>query len=64
MCDVFHVDIWDMYVGLNMAWRENITHLIVESDSKVVVDLINDNCKFSETIPTLTRHIRKLLNMS
>jgi poly(A) polymerase Pap1 len=62
MCDAFHVEIWGMYLGLDMTWREHITHLIVESDLKVLVDLINDNCKFSGTISTLARSIRKLLN--
>lgn len=46
-----------------MAWRENITHLIVESDSKILVDMITDNCKFSGTIHMLVRRIRKLLNL-
>ena len=53
-----------MYLGLDMAWRENITHLTVESDSKILVDMITDNCKFSGIIPTLVRRIRKFLNLS
>jgi hypothetical protein len=46
-----------------MAWRENISHLIVESGSKNLVDMINDNCKFNETILTLVWCIRKLLSL-
>jgi ribonuclease HI len=64
MCDAFHTEMWDMYLGLNVAWRENITHLIVESDSNFFVDMINDNCKFNGIIATLVRRIRKLLSLS
>jgi ribonuclease HI len=55
---------WGIYLGLDMAWRENITHFIVESDSKIIVDMINDCCKFNGIIPTLVRRIRKLLRLS
>lgn len=32
-CDALHVEMWDMYLGLAMAWRDYIPQLIVESDS-------------------------------
>ena len=53
-----------MYLGLDMAWRENTTHLIVESNSKILVDMITENCNFSGTTPTLVRRIRQLLSLS
>ena len=36
MCDAYHVEMWGMYLGLDLAWRENTTHLIVENDSNNV----------------------------
>ncbi|RHN63570.1 putative ribonuclease H-like domain-containing protein [Medicago truncatula] len=55
---------WGMYLGLDMAWRENTTHIIVESDSKILVDMITENCNFSGTTPTLVGRIRQLLSLS
>jgi hypothetical protein len=49
-----------MYLDLDLAWKEHISHLIVESDSKILIDVIMDNYKFSRTIPTLVRHIRNM----
>jgi hypothetical protein len=42
---------WGMYLGLNFTWKEHISHLIVESDSKILIDMIMDYYKFSGTIP-------------
>jgi hypothetical protein len=50
-----------MYLDLDLAWKEHISHLIVESDSKILIDVIMDNYKFSGTIPTLVWHIRNML---
>jgi len=49
MCDAFHAEIWGMYLGLDMAWRDT-THLIVDNDSKILVDMITENCNFSGTV--------------
>lgn len=61
---LFMLNYGGVYMGLYMAWREDITHLIVESDSKVFVDVITDNRKFSGTILTLVQRIQKFLNFS
>jgi len=55
---------WGMYLGLDFAWRENTTHLIVESDSKILVDMITENCNFGGTTPTLVKRIQQLLSLS
>lgn len=39
-------------------------NLIAESDSNISVDMFIENCKFSRTIYTLVRCIRKLLSLS
>jgi len=46
-----------------MAWREHFDHLIVESDSKILIDMISDKFKFNGNIPILVHRIRKLLRM-
>lgn len=42
-----------MYLGLDMIWNERILQLIVESDSKVIINMVTFNYKFSETISTV-----------
>ncbi|MCH88942.1 ribonuclease H protein [Trifolium medium] len=64
VCDAFHAELWGMYLGLDMAWKERIPQLIVESDSKVLIDMITDNCKFNGVVPTLVRRIRNLLALN
>jgi hypothetical protein len=49
-----------MYFGLDMAWKKHIPQLIVESDSKNLID-ITDNYKFSGVVPTLVQRIQTLL---
>jgi hypothetical protein len=60
VCDAFYAKLWGMYFGLDMAWKEYIPQLIVESDSKILID-ITDNYKFSGVVPTLVQRIRTLL---
>jgi len=52
---------WGMYLGLEMAWRKHISQLIVESDYKILIDLVTENCNFSGSVPILVQRIRKLL---
>ena len=52
-----------MYLGLDMAWREHIPRLIVESDFKTLIDMVTGSCMFSGAIPTLMRRIRNLLTL-
>jgi hypothetical protein len=49
---------------MNLAWRRGTTHLQVESDSKVLVDMVTRNCNSKADIPTLIRCIRELKNMN
>jgi len=55
---------WGMYLGLEMVWQEHIPQLIVESDSKTLIDLVTENCKFSRSVPILVQRIRKLLALN
>jgi len=53
-----------IYIGIYMARRQGIAHLQVESDSKVLVDMIIGKCNINGNVPTLIRRIRDLKNMS
>jgi hypothetical protein len=48
-CDALHAEMWGMYIGMDLARRQGITHLQVESDSKVLVDMVTGNCKVDQT---------------
>jgi len=63
-CDVLHAEMWGLYLGLDMAWREHYSHIIVESVSKILIDMISGNFKLNENIPILVHRIRKMLKMS
>jgi len=63
-CDALHAEMWRLYLGLNMVWREHYSHLTVESDSKILIEMISDNFKFNGNIPVLVHLIWKLLKMS
>ncbi|GAU44764.1 hypothetical protein TSUD_246570 [Trifolium subterraneum] len=63
-CDALQAEMWGMYIGMNLARRQGITHLQVESDSKMLVDMVTGNCNVNENIPTLIKCIRSLKNMN
>jgi len=53
-----------MYIGMDMARRQGITRLQVESDSNILVDMVTGKCNINGNVPTLIRRIRDLKNMS
>ncbi|GAU34538.1 hypothetical protein TSUD_219210 [Trifolium subterraneum] len=63
-CDALHAEMWGMYIGIDLARRQGITHLQVESDSKVLVEMVTGNCNVNGNIPTLLKRIRDLINMN
>ena len=60
-CDALHAEMWGLYLGLDMAWSEGLSHVIIESDSKVLIDMVTNNCKINGTIPSLVRRIQEIL---
>jgi len=48
LCDALHVDTWGMYIGMDMARRQGITHLQVESDSSLLVEMVTGKCNITE----------------
>jgi len=51
-----------MYLGLEVSWRDGISQLCVESDSKLLIDMITNNCKMNGTTLVLIRRIQNILN--
>jgi hypothetical protein len=52
-----------MYEGLRIARSKSFLHLIMESDSKLLVDMVTNNCKINGATPILIRRIRDLINL-
>ena len=59
--DALHDEVWGLYIELDMASREGLSHLIVERDSKVLVNMVTTNYKINGVIRSLIRYIQKLL---
>ena len=62
-CDALHAKMWGMYTGMQMARRQGYTNLIVEIDSKFLIDMVTGNCKFNGNTPILVRRIQDLLKL-
>ncbi|PNY16915.1 ribonuclease H [Trifolium pratense] len=60
-CDILLAEMWGMYTRMNMAQRQSFTHLIVESDFKLMIDMVAGNYKLNINISTLIRRIRELI---
>jgi ribonuclease HI len=64
VCDALHAEMWGLYSGLELAWQVGVSHLCVEGDSKLLIDMVTNNCKTNGTTPSLMRRIRNLLDRS
>ncbi|GAU45794.1 hypothetical protein TSUD_86970 [Trifolium subterraneum] len=56
-CDALHAVMWGMYEGLKIARRHGFSHLVVESDSKLLVNMVTNNCKINGAILVPIRRI-------
>jgi len=63
-CDALTAEMWGMFLGMQLAWRQGFHHLQVESDSKTLVDMIKGNVKINGKAPTLVCRIQELLNLN
>ncbi|GAU12898.1 hypothetical protein TSUD_73850 [Trifolium subterraneum] len=59
--DALHVEMWGMYLGIDIAWRNGLSHLTVESDSKVLINMITNKCNIKGHTPSLIRRIQEFL---
>jgi ribonuclease HI len=46
-----------------MARRQGFTHLLVESDSKLLIDMVTESCKLNGNTHILVRRIRNFANL-
>jgi len=53
-------DAWGMYMGTQVANREGFTPLIVESDSKLLINIVTRSCKLNKHTPILVHRIQDL----
>lgn len=61
--DIFYVKMWCMYEGLEIARTKYIFRLIMESDSKLIMNMVVGNFKIKGVTPVLIRRIHNLLNL-
>ncbi|MCH80333.1 receptor-like kinase [Trifolium medium] len=62
-CDALNAEILGMYIGLKFAERQGVTQLIiVESDSKVLIDVVKGSCNLNGATPILIRRIQYVIN--
>ena len=62
-CDALYDEMWGMYEGLKIAKREVYSQLTVESGSKLLMDMLTENCKINGAISILIRRIRDLIEL-
>ena len=41
---VWMAELWGIYTALSLAWQHGFRYIILESDSKVAVQLVNQGC--------------------
>jgi len=63
-CDALSAEMWGMYFGMKLAWRQGFQHLKVESDSIMLVDMIMGTVKFKGRPLTLVHRIQELLKLN
>jgi ribonuclease HI len=63
-CDALSAEMCRMYLGMQLAWRQGFHHLLMESDSKILVDMIMGNVKINGKRSTLVRRIQELMELN
>ncbi|MCH81808.1 ribonuclease H protein [Trifolium medium] len=61
--DALHVEMWNIYTGMQLAKSKGFTRLVVESDTKLLVDMVTGSCKLNRKTSILIRRIRDLTNL-
>ncbi|PNY17513.1 hypothetical protein L195_g014258 [Trifolium pratense] len=54
---------WGMYTGMEFARQKGVTHLIVESDSKLLIDMVTRRWNLNGITLILIWRIQELINM-
>jgi hypothetical protein len=58
----FAVEMRGMYIDMDLAWKHRISHLIVDSDFVVLVDIVLEGCSINGNTPILIKRIRDFLS--
>lgn len=58
--DALKTNIWAILHGIELVWHDRITSLVVESDSKVLIDMVNQEIEDGHNFLTLVRRIRRM----
>ncbi|MCI28290.1 ribonuclease H protein, partial [Trifolium medium] len=62
--DALCAEMWEMYLEMQLAWKQGFHQLQVESDSKTLVDMITRKIKINGNLPSLVRRIQELLKLN
>jgi hypothetical protein len=50
---------WDLYLRLDIVWRDGLSHLIVENDSKVLINMVTNKCSIKRNTPLPIHRIQE-----
>lgn len=53
LCDALTTKMWTMLHGMKLTWQERIKNLVVESDSKVLINRTSQEFENDHSFPTL-----------
>lgn len=56
--NVLWAELWAIYTMINLAWDRGVRRIMVESDSKVVVQLVTEGCVVLHPYASLVNQIR------
>lgn len=60
MCDALTAEMWMMLHETELAWRNKIINLVIESDSKVLIDMFNQEIGNNHNFSILDRRIIRM----
>ncbi|XP_015936169.1 uncharacterized protein LOC107462117 [Arachis duranensis] len=60
-CTAYYAELWGVYYGLKTAWELGMRKIILEVDSKAVVDVIKGATNFNKHPEAIVRKIVKIL---
>lgn len=62
IASVVEAEIWGVYYGLNLAWMEGYRRIVVSSDSKTTLHLLQNNIQLCHPLTPLIMNCRSLMS--
>jgi ribonuclease HI len=59
-CDALHAKMWGMYRGVQIAREQGFNYIIIESDSKLLIDIVIWRCKLNRNTPMCWSNVFKI----